>query len=165
MFINNLPSVISSSNTHTHIYIFADDTKCFKTIKTKSDIQQFQTDLTSLSYWSDNNHLSLTYLNLSSCTFTVNLIQSTLYLGMPLSIPPIVRTLELISLTIYLRLLGGYIIKLLLLKPTNHLACYGVYLRILIALRQEKLYIFQSPDPPYYTVHVCGNPTYCLTLN
>ena len=81
---------------------------------------------------------------------------------MPLPIPPIVRTLELTSLVIYL---GGYIIKLLLLKPTNHLASYGVYLWILIALRQEKLYIFQSPDPPYYTVHVCRNPTYRLTLN
>ena len=81
---------------------------------------------------------------------------------MPLPIPPIVRTLESISLMIYL---GGNIIKLLLLKPTNHLACYGVYLGMLITLRQEKLYIFQSPDPPYYTVRVCGNPTYCLTSN
>ena len=57
------------------------------------------------------------------------------------------------SLIIYL---GGYIIKLLLRKPTNHLACYGVYLMTFIALRQEKLYISQSPDPPYYTVRVCG---------
>ena len=32
VYINDLPSVISSSNT----FIFADDTKCFKTIKTKS---------------------------------------------------------------------------------------------------------------------------------
>ena len=100
--------------------------------------QRFQTDLTSLSYWSDNNHLYLTYLNLSSCTFTVNLIQSILYLGMPLPIPPIVRILELISLMVYL---GGYIIKLLLLKPTNNLACYSVYLRILIA-RGKKSFIY-----------------------
>ena len=81
-------------------------------------------------------------------------------MGMPLPTPPVVRTLELISLIIYL---GGYIIKLLLRKPTNHLACYGVYLMTFIALRQEKLYISQSPDPPYYTVHACGNPIYCLT--
>ena len=54
VFINDLPSVISSSNT----FIFADDTKCFKTIKTESDIQQFQTDLVALSHWSENNHLS-----------------------------------------------------------------------------------------------------------
>ena len=72
----------------------------------------------------------------------------------------IIRTLELISLITYL---GGYIIKLLLRKPTNHLACYGVYLMTFIALRQEKLYISQSPDPPYYTVRACGNPIYCLT--
>ena len=43
VYINDL-SVISSSNT----FIFADDTKCFKTIKTKLDIQLLQKDLTSL---------------------------------------------------------------------------------------------------------------------
>ena len=59
VFINDLPSVISSSNT----FIFADDTKCFKIIKTESDIQQFQMDLTSLSHWSDNNHLSFNKVN------------------------------------------------------------------------------------------------------
>ena len=54
VYINDLPSVISSSNT----FIFGDDTKCFKTIKTESDIQLLQNDLTSLTHWSDNNHLS-----------------------------------------------------------------------------------------------------------
>ena len=54
VYINDLPSVISSSNT----FIFADDTKCFKIIKTESDIQLLQNDLTSLAHWSDNNHLS-----------------------------------------------------------------------------------------------------------
>ena len=52
--INDLPYVTSSSN----IFIFADDTKCFKTIKTESDIQLLQNDLTSLTLLSDNNHLS-----------------------------------------------------------------------------------------------------------
>ena len=67
-------------------------------------------------------------------------------MGMSLPIPPVVKTLESISLMIYL---GGHIIKLLLLKPTNHLACYGVYSMIFTVLRQEKLYIFQLPDLPY----------------
>ena len=34
VYINDLPSAISSSN----MFIFADDTKCFKMIKTESDI-------------------------------------------------------------------------------------------------------------------------------
>ena len=56
VYINDLPSVISSSNTF--IFAIADDTKCFKTIKTESDIQLLQNDLTSLTHWGDNNHLS-----------------------------------------------------------------------------------------------------------
>ena len=51
VYINDLPSAISSSN----MFIFADDTKCFKMIKTESDIQVIQLlqkDLTSLSHWS-----------------------------------------------------------------------------------------------------------------
>ena len=51
VYINDLSSVISSSNT----FIFADDTK---TITTEPDIQLLQKDLTSLTHWSDNNHLS-----------------------------------------------------------------------------------------------------------
>ena len=54
VYINDLPSIISSSNT----FIFADDTKCFKTIKTESDIQLLQKYLTLLTHWSINNHLS-----------------------------------------------------------------------------------------------------------
>ena len=73
-----------------------------------------------------------------------------LYMGMSLLTPPVVRTLESISLMIYL---GGYIIK-----ARNHLACYGVYSTIFTVLRQEKLYIFQLLDLLYYIVHVCGNP-------
>ena len=38
----------------------------------------------------------LTYLNLTSCAFTINLTQNILYVGMPLPTPPVVRTLELI---------------------------------------------------------------------
>ena len=75
-------------------------------------------------------------------------------------IPLVVRTLELIYLTIYL---GGYIIKLLLLKPINHLAYYAVYLMILTVLWQEKIYTFQSLDQLCYIVHVYGNLTYFLT--
>ena len=48
------------------MFIFADDTKCLKMIKTESDIQLFQKDLTSLSHWSDNNHLSF---NISKFVF------------------------------------------------------------------------------------------------
>ena len=48
------------------MFIFADDTKCFKIIKTESDIQLFQNDLISLSHWSVNNHLSF---NISKFVF------------------------------------------------------------------------------------------------
>ena len=54
VYINDLPSAITSSN----IFIFADDTKCFMKITSELDIQLFQEDLSSLSHWSINNHLS-----------------------------------------------------------------------------------------------------------
>ena len=54
VYINDLPSAISLSN----MFIFADDTKCFKVIKTEVDMQNFQKDLLSLSCWSSTNHLS-----------------------------------------------------------------------------------------------------------
>ena len=101
MYINDLPSVISSSNR----FIFADVTKCFKTIKTESDIQN------DLTHWSDNNHLSFNaskfvLLHLHNKFNSEYTIQGNVIL-----IPPVVKTLELIYLIIYL---GGYIIKLLL---------------------------------------------------
>ena len=61
IFINDLPSTIISQ-----IFEFADDTKCFRLITSKSDIQQLQHDLNSLFNWTFNNHLSF---NLSKFVF------------------------------------------------------------------------------------------------
>jgi len=61
IFINDLPSTIISQ-----IFEFADDTKCFRLITSKSDIQQLQHDLNSLFNWTLNNHLSF---NLSKFVF------------------------------------------------------------------------------------------------
>ena len=47
MWINDLPSVVSSS-----IFMFADDAKIFRVIKSKDDHVAFQSDLDSLHTWS-----------------------------------------------------------------------------------------------------------------
>jgi len=39
--------------------IFADDMKCFKVVKSVVDEQNFQKDLSLLSFWSASNHLSV----------------------------------------------------------------------------------------------------------
>ena len=107
--------------------IFADDTKNFKKIKTESDIhvQLFQKDLTSLSHWSVNNHLSFNiskfvfmhFHNKSNSEYTIH--------GNVIPHFSSCRTLESIYLIIYL---GGYIIKLLPLKPINHYRLTTTYI-------------------------------------
>jgi len=53
VYINDLPSAVSLSK----MFIFADDTKCFRVVRTVMDMQDFQKDLLSMSCWSVNNHL------------------------------------------------------------------------------------------------------------
>ena len=48
IYVNDLPSIVSYSKT----FIFADDTKCSKSIMSDSDHQLLQEDLNSLSQWS-----------------------------------------------------------------------------------------------------------------
>ena len=60
IFMNDLPSVISSAVP----YLFADDTKCCKTILSPSDSSLLQHDLDTLSRWCRDNHLSF---NVSKC--------------------------------------------------------------------------------------------------
>ena len=53
LYVNDLPDSVSFSN----IAMFADDTKCFKSIKTTCDASRFQQDLDSLSVWASINEL------------------------------------------------------------------------------------------------------------
>ena len=53
IYINDLPACIGSSRP----LLFADDTKCFKTISRCSDISSLQQDLNQLSIWSTTNCL------------------------------------------------------------------------------------------------------------
>lgn len=48
IYINDMPNALSSACP----YIFADDTKCLKTIRSKEDITLLQRDLDSMSNWS-----------------------------------------------------------------------------------------------------------------
>lgn len=49
IYINDLPSSVSSCKP----LMFADDTKCFKSIKDRSDSQLLQSDINSLAQWSN----------------------------------------------------------------------------------------------------------------
>ena len=53
IYINDLPSAISSSN----LLLFADDAKCYKTIHNPLDRRLLQSDLDLLTDWSHANHL------------------------------------------------------------------------------------------------------------
>ena len=61
IFINELPSIIKSQ-----LSSFADDTKCFRQIKSTCDIEYLQQDVNILFNWSVNNLLSF---NLSKFLF------------------------------------------------------------------------------------------------
>ena len=53
IFVNDLPTSVVSS----HIYLFADDTKCLKPIHSISDCHSLQRDLLNLFNWSQNWNL------------------------------------------------------------------------------------------------------------
>ena len=59
IFINDLPDAVDS-----YVKIFADDTKIFTHIKTREDCDNLQSDLDSLSAWSDKWQLRF---NVSKC--------------------------------------------------------------------------------------------------
>ena len=48
IYVNDIPGYVSNSL----LYLFADDTKCLKTISDPADSVQLQNDINSLSYWS-----------------------------------------------------------------------------------------------------------------
>lgn len=60
IFVNDIPSYISSSS----VLMYADDTKCFKSINSATDSACLQVDLESLSKWSIEWHLSF---NIQKC--------------------------------------------------------------------------------------------------
>ena len=85
VYINDLPSFLSSSQA----LLFADDTKCFRTILSSSDSSLLQADLDQLSSWSSLNSLSF---NISKCHLlrfrkgSTCLIDTTYHLsGLPLT--------------------------------------------------------------------------------
>ena len=55
IYINDLPSCLTSAL----LFIYADDTKCVKTISNINDIQLLQDDLDSIFHWSSNTELYL----------------------------------------------------------------------------------------------------------
>lgn len=62
IFINDLPSVITNSN----IFLFADDAKLVKIIKSEQDAINLQLDINNLLLWCNENHL---FLNFHKCKF------------------------------------------------------------------------------------------------
>ena len=53
IYINDLPESANSSI----LYLFADDTKCLKSINSPEDVVKFQSDICNVSYWSSNWNL------------------------------------------------------------------------------------------------------------
>ena len=54
VYVNDLPDTV----LHSKMLLFADDTKCFRQIKSQTDQQILQTDLNLLSNWSTVSRLS-----------------------------------------------------------------------------------------------------------
>ena len=48
IFVNDLPSPVTSS----HVYLFADDTKCLQSVCSSTDCHSLQRDLQNLFHWS-----------------------------------------------------------------------------------------------------------------
>ena len=53
IYINDIPESVNSSV----LYLFADDTKCLKSINTAKDVVKLQSDICNVSYWSSRWNL------------------------------------------------------------------------------------------------------------
>ena len=54
VYVNTIPNYISAS---TDVAMFADDTKCFRTIRSPNDAEMIQNDISGLESWSNEHHL------------------------------------------------------------------------------------------------------------
>ena len=70
LYINDLPSSVLSS----HVLLFADDTKCYRSVLSFSDSTLLQADLDQLSIWSSCNSLSF---NAAKCQLLRFFLYST----------------------------------------------------------------------------------------
>ena len=75
VYINDLPDSV----LHSKILLFADDTKCFRQIKSYTDQQLLQTDLNLLSNWSVVSHLSFNLSKSVHISFNSKLFTSYTY--------------------------------------------------------------------------------------
>ena len=67
LFINDMPSAVSDNTT---LALFADDAKCFRTIRSPLDCGQFQRDIDTLVEWSYAWKLAFNFDQCSLCTVT-----------------------------------------------------------------------------------------------
>ena len=73
IYVNDLPSVVS----HSVPFLFADDTKCVKSIVSDNDCCQFQEDLSSLNSWSQRWHLHFNSSKFRLIQFHLNTVSSS----------------------------------------------------------------------------------------
>ena len=69
VYVNDIPDHISNSL----LYLFADDTKCLKTISDPADTIQLQDDINSLSHWSEQWSLLFNPTKIVQISFKPNL--------------------------------------------------------------------------------------------
>ena len=67
LFINDMPRAVSQCST---LALFADDAKCFRTIRSASDCVRFQGDIDNLVEWSDVWMMAFNMDKCSLCTIT-----------------------------------------------------------------------------------------------
>ena len=73
IYVNDLPSVVS----HSISFLFADDTKCIKSIVSDNDRCQFQEDLSTLNSWSQRWHLHFNSSKFRLIEFHLNTASSS----------------------------------------------------------------------------------------
>ena len=75
IYINNIPNYVTST------LMFADDTKCYKTIAQPSDSTQLQHDINSLCRWSTNSNLNFNHSKIVQLSFKSQIVSSTYTIG------------------------------------------------------------------------------------
>ena len=77
IYINDIPNYVVSSST----LMFADDTKCYKTIAQPSDSTQLQHDINSLCRWGTESNLNFNHSKTVQLSFKSQIVSSTYTIG------------------------------------------------------------------------------------
>ena len=152
VYVNDIPDNI----TNSLLYLFADDTKCLKTISDPADSIKLQDDIDSLNHWNEKWSLLFNHTKVVHVSFRSHL--PTSYTIGTSSITKVESHKDL-GITLSLNLSWDALYDHIIAKAYSILGLLRRTFSPQNPTRSKNNYIYLSFDPNYYTVQFYGNHT------